>query len=722
MLALVLATMAVGQAGMKAQPYDWKNVQIVGGGFVDGIVFHPTAKGVRYARTDIGGAYRWDERTRRWVPLLDWLGYDDLNLVGVESIGLDPSDPNRLYLACGTYTNATTPNGAILRSRDRGKTFQRTNMPFKMGANENGRGNGERLAVDPNDGRIVYFGSRHAGLWRSEDAAVTWKKVESFPAVGEPVGTIAVVFDPASGTKGKGSDTIYAAVSQTGESIFASHDHGATWQAVAGQPTTFRPTHMVRSGDGTFYLTYGSSAGPSPMRDGAVWRYSPDSGEWTDITPDKPGNGRNFGYAAVSVDAQHPQTLVVSSFYRPQNEEMFRSTDGGKSWRTSFGGGEIYDFSLAPYVGRTPIHWLFDVEIDPFDSNHVMFTTGYGGYETFNDSDIDSGKSSKWSVMSTGIEETVGQGLLSPPSGAHLITAIGDYGGFVHWDLDKPVPEGNFDHPHFGNTSGVDCAWGNPDVIVRVGQASGNRGGGNIGYSLDGGKTWQTTLSLPAPGANSGRISVASDGTTWVWSLPRGRSYYTRDRGATWFPCEGLPSGIRNVVFEPGAREMAYALSLFDGKLYRSHDGGVSFEELPLDFPGGPPKQGGDRGDWRGGQDQLYVAPNTEGQLWIAAFDGLYRTRSTVGRCERIADVQEVHAFGFGASRSKDSFTIYLVGTVKGVEGIFRSDDEAKNWVRINDDRHQWGLVLQICGDPRIYGRVYVGTHGRGVFYGDPRR
>ena len=35
-------------------PYTWKSVQIVGGGFVDGFVFHPTAKDVFYARTDIG--------------------------------------------------------------------------------------------------------------------------------------------------------------------------------------------------------------------------------------------------------------------------------------------------------------------------------------------------------------------------------------------------------------------------------------------------------------------------------------------------------------------------------------------------------------------------------------------------------------------------------------------------------------------------------------------
>ena len=134
-LALVTFPFAIeaqpAPAGPKpaSVPYTWKSVQMVGGGFVDGIVFHPSVKGLRYARTDMGGAYRWNDAAKRWEPILWWVPYDDLNLMGVESIAVDPNDPNRVYLACGTYTNARTPDGAILRSSDRGKTFQRTNVP-----------------------------------------------------------------------------------------------------------------------------------------------------------------------------------------------------------------------------------------------------------------------------------------------------------------------------------------------------------------------------------------------------------------------------------------------------------------------------------------------------------------------------------------------------------------------------------------------------------------
>ncbi|HUM89488.1 MAG TPA: xyloglucanase, partial [Prolixibacteraceae bacterium] len=83
--------------------------------------------------------------------------------------------------------------------------------------------------------------------------------------------------------------------------------------------------------------------------------------------------------------------------------------------------------------------------------------------------------------------------------------------------------------------------------------------------------------------------------------------------------------------------------------------------------------------------------------------------------------VSQIHGFGFGkAAPGKKYPALYLIGIVDGVRGIYRSTDQARNWTRINDDRHQWGLLLHVTGDPKKYGRVYVGTHGRGAIYGDP--
>lgn len=740
--ALVVSTL-VCAATPKSEPYTWKSVQIVGGGFVDGLVFHPTEKDLRYARTDMGGAYRWEPSQKRWTPILDWVSYQDLNLMGVESIALDPQDPDKLYLACGTYTDKDSPFGAILRSSDRGRTFQRTNVPIKFGGNENGRGNGERMMVDPNDSRVLFLGTRHAGLWKSVDGAVTWTKVESFPTdilkpteedtklpawIGGGRNSLCfVVFDPSSGSKGKASSTLYVGASIMGKpNLYRSTDGGKTWAPVSGQPTDYRPTHAILAQDGNLYVTYGTDPGPWQMKNGAVWKLNTRTGAWTDITPDKPGNGREFGYAAVSVDAKNPNALIVSSFYRPatgkghDGDDIFRSLDGGKTWKLVFDEGGVYDYTLAPYVKQTPIHWLFDIEIDPANSDHAMFTTGYGGWETFNLTDMDKGKPTTWSVMSSGIEETVALALWSPTKGAALMTGVGDYSGYVHWDLDKPDPSGSPVKPFLRNTSDVASAEHKPEVMVRVGRGENS---GNFGYSLDSGKTWSEPKS--APKGSEGKIALSSDGATWIWAPRESVPYRTTDQGATWTPCAGLGKEAR-VVADRVNPKVFYSLSLFEGKLFISRDGGVSFTEQKLALPDGLPKpasRANERGDDRGGQDQVYATPGREGDLWVAAFNGLYHSKQNTGSgFARTPGVEELHAFGFGkeAPGASDP-ALYLVGTVNGQRGFFRSIDAGLTWVRINDDAHQWGLVLHITGDPKQYGRVYVGTHGRGTFYGDPR-
>ena len=77
----------------------------------------------------------------------------------------------------------------------------------------------------------------------------------------------------------------------------------------------------------------------------------------------------------------------------------------------------------------------------------------------------------------------------------------------------------------------------------------------------------------------------------------------------------------------------------------------------------------------------------------------------------------------FGAPMpGRDYPALYAIAERDGVLGIYRSDDAGQSWLRVNDDQHEYGRRYRaVAGDPRIPGRVYVATDGRGVVYGEPR-
>jgi len=197
-LALLLLTSWLN-AQQENQAFTWGTVVMGGGGFVSGIITSKTEKNVIYARTDVGGAYRWNEASKSWVSILDWVGPDYLGLWGVDALALDPSNPERVYMLAGTsYWNSGKT--MILRSDDYGATFDTINVTsqFKTNGNGMGRQNGERLAVDPNNPNILFCGTRNNGLWKSEDRGSTWSKVAGAPTLANDLGINLVLFDAAS--------------------------------------------------------------------------------------------------------------------------------------------------------------------------------------------------------------------------------------------------------------------------------------------------------------------------------------------------------------------------------------------------------------------------------------------------------------------------------------------------------------------------------------------
>lgn len=214
---LLLALLAVSASQHTfAQLLSWSSVRIGGGGYVTGLIIHPLDGNLLYARTDVGGAYRWDAATASWIPLTDWIPPEHRNLYGIESIALDPSDTNIVYMACGLGT-ALSQHG-VYRSNDRGATWTGPYLTnVRMAANDWGylgvRAGGERLVVDPNKRSVLYFGSRWDGLWKTTDSGSNWNRVTSIPDPGwAGRGVTFVAIDPTSGSPGVESKTVYIGV------------------------------------------------------------------------------------------------------------------------------------------------------------------------------------------------------------------------------------------------------------------------------------------------------------------------------------------------------------------------------------------------------------------------------------------------------------------------------------------------------------------------------
>ncbi|HVY83758.1 MAG TPA: hypothetical protein VG943_01385 [Caulobacterales bacterium] len=715
----------------QAQPYAWRDVRVGGGGFIPNVVFSHAERGLAYARTDIGGLYRWDDAAHTWVALQD--GMAEGSYYGVESVAPDPHDANVVYAAVGIYRGAPS---AILRSRDRGAHWDIVPVSFRMGGNEDGRGLGERLAVDPNNTAILYFASRHDGLQRSADSGAHWARVESFPVhgLGLPqggrdthAGLSFVVFDSSSGTV-DGSRTIFVGVADPGpQHLFVSHDAGASWSVVPGAPRAdLLPVKAELDASGVLYIAYCSSVGPNGVADGALYKLDTRSGRWSDITPPDRQQG---GLMGLSLDRQHPNTLVVASMSRwGPGDTIWRSADGGRTWR-DIRGDARRDVTATPYLlwGDSEAKfgwWIAGLAIDPFDSNHVAYTTGATIYAT---QDGVAG-ASLWRPWVDGIEETAIITLASPGDGPfHLLSGFGDIGGFAHANLSTS-PERQFTSPIFNNTNTIDIAGAAANVVVRSGTP--HDGGASLAYSLDFGATWFPLNAPPIRWTdNNGQpqerrfdltgdaaIVTSADGAAFIVMTPV--PLVTRDRGAHWAQTRGLPL-FSHPIADRVNGALFYAMDFDQRRVLVSVDAGASFtaqqtQGLPSDISS-------DRPNWREAQWPLIATPGKSGDLWFISRNGLYHSVDAGRSFAKVDGGVGVERLALGAPPpGRDYPALYAIGWQNQTRGVFRSDDAGRTWSRINDDAHEYGRRFRcIAADPRIYGRVYLGTDGRGVVYGE---
>ncbi|KQB43749.1 Glycosyl hydrolase BNR repeat-containing protein [Flavobacterium daejeonense] len=671
------------------------NVAFGGGGFITGIVSHKTSGDV-YCRTDVGGAYRWDASNSKWIPLLDWNSEDELTYQGVEALALDPQNANNLYLFCGTdYFNGGKT--AILKSTDKGNTFSvvEVTSKFKTHGNGLGRGNGERLAVDPNNGNVLFCGTKANGLWKSTDGGSTWTQAwNGVTTTSNGNGINFVVFDPSSASGGV-TKTIYIGVSRTGAgNIYKSTDGGSTFTAI--QPTTlFMPHRAVLSSDNsTLYVSLADEQGPSNGSNGRVYKLATATGTWTNITP----NGNNFPYGGISVDPTNKNRIIVSTvnvwnnnqFGVTWGDHIFLSTDGGSSWTSKLTSTSTLNTNGIGWIAGRGIHWADCIDFDPTNTAKVRVMSGNG---LFTSEDINASNVS-WKFDVRGLEETVPLDAISIPGGS-FITMLGDQHGAVYASDIYTYPN-QLINPSSSNGTSVAYAANNTSKVVRVTD--------KIYYSTNQGVTWTQATSI---NGSYGKLALSADGNT-ILHCPAGSSttYYSTNNGGTW-----TSTGVTNTqdaqpIADYVNTNKFYIYNPGSGQLLVSTNKGVSFTTSSSN-PG------------TGGSRRIATVPGNEGHVWVALSNGLKYTTNNGNSWTTVSNVSYCKAVGFGKAATGATYpAVYIWGTVSGVKGMFRSTNQGASWTRINNDAHEWGGVGNgnfVMGDMNVYGRAYMATVGRGL-------
>ena len=546
----------------------------------------------------------------------------------VTSIMPDPVKKGRVYMAAGS----SATNAAVYRSEDYGANWQRFPTPsITMNGNDgSNRSTGPRLAIDPKNNNIVYYASQSQGLWKSSDAGQTFARVTG--ATGTPVDfrPTFVTIDPNSPVDASDNSTqiIVGTIGATSttpptvavdplqqrpyKSLYITNDGGSTFTQLPGQPAAnptrqyggFVAEHPAWDWNGNLVVAYAEfnlnnfgqvGSNSNFAQDGRVYRFNVKAGTSVNITPQNVytkqypdltaaqiASGQVMqrgGIGGISVDAERPGVMVASSFHRHQDfseEVVWYTSDYGAHWKVIH--SEVVgkmDYRGVGYVDKnngwgSAVHWAFDIELNPYNSNMALFNTGNGVWMTKNlevaDQPITKDNQVVWGFWDDGLEQTAVLSLMSPTqTHDYLFSTLGDW-GVMSWGKDytvspknslvnteSPVNQVKYLDPAFdaagnprydldanGNVqkqlkpgyferwiNGANMDYAGLKQNVMVFTPSGNYQNTNMSagvISFDEGKT-ATPLAAPSNAteptaqSSSGWISISADAKTVVWEV-----------------------------------------------------------------------------------------------------------------------------------------------------------------------------------------------------------
>ena len=692
---------------------NWLPLRIGAGGYLTGIDIAPDDTMV--VRTDTYGAYIWNGS--EWQQLVTSLSMpaanvDTGNAEGVYEIRIAPSNTNILYME---YL------GQVYRSSDKGATWTDTNFAHVVqDPNDTHRVNGQKMAVDPINPDVVYAGTGQDGLFVTMNGGTSWDRVSALPpsaldtSSGLYPGISGITFDPTSGTAEGKTNVIYAA--SYGSGVYRTDNGGASWSLLTGGPTDVE--YATISSTGAYYVIGDHHT--------SIWRYM--DGGWTNLTD----TANTSGLETVAVDPFNASHIIVQTGAGNIEESLDRGeTWSGINWRNQVTATDIPWLAHSTGELTQPFMSIGGLVFDPVVPQKLWASAGTGVWNTTLPENFTWLSPVVWNSQSVGIEQ-LGANDIVVPTGGHPVVASWDRSFFYVNDPDTyPSTYGVANQPGFAAGWSLDYASTDHNFVVGIADWWGTQ---ESGYSTDGGKTWQVFPSFP-PFATEGGIGgtiAASSPTNIVWApADNFTPYYTKDGGVTWAPVV-LPdvSDWHDFHFAyfldkttvTADRVLPDTFYMYYNGVYKTTDGGDTWTKV----------FNGEISLFSGFNSQIEAVPGEAGNLFFTggpwglpegdthpAPEGFYHSKDGGATWTAVPDVLEVLDFGFGAPAHPGEYpSIYIVGWVNNIYGIWQSDDEASSWAQIglwpNDSLD---TIKTITGDPDIYGQVYVGFTGSGYAY-----
>jgi len=196
----------------------------------------------------------------------------------------------------------------------------------------------------PSEPNVFYVGAVNGGVWKTNDFGRTWQPIFDQQPTGS-IGTIAVAPSDAHVVYVGSGEGLHRPDLSVGDGIYKSTDAGMTWTHLGLRDGQQIPKIAVDSRDPNrlFVAVAGHPYGPNPER--GVYR-STDGGQSFQKVLFKDDN---VGASDVEIDPSDPNTVYATLWearegpwengeFSGTNGGIFKSTDGGQSWKQLAGG------------------------------------------------------------------------------------------------------------------------------------------------------------------------------------------------------------------------------------------------------------------------------------------------------------------------------------------------------------------------------------------------